>query len=116
MSASFIFANGLVDPEEYQEYNRSLAGAGDTGAEEGGADESADKDEAETEAAIPNPEKFVDALYIHYVALKFADGSTYVVLSDDPENLIDNTNYVCAGLGAESEYSTYMFNRLVDWS
>lgn len=50
------------------------------------------------------------------VALEFADSSTYVVLSDDPENLIDNTNYVCAGLGAESEYSTYMFNRLVDWS
>lgn len=57
---------------------------------------------------------FVDPYYVKYIALEYADGTTYVV--EDQENAVDNTNYVCAGLGEDQDVMTLVFNRMVDWS
>lgn len=106
MSASFIFANGIIDRSVYQE-ERMAAEAGKEPNAGGLA-------EAETENELPNPELYVDGWFIKYVALEYKDGTTYVVQSDDEANPVDNTNYI-AGVGEQSEYWTYLFNRLVDW-
>ena len=53
---------------------------------------------------------------VYYLGLEYEDGDVYTVISHhrDGEN-ISNTNYIMQGLGDEREFSTYAFNRLVDW-
>lgn len=57
--------------------------------------------------------RFVDPYYVRYLALEYEDGSSYVIL--DQDNNVDNTNYVCGGMGEEQDVMNLVFNRMVDW-
>lgn len=57
--------------------------------------------------------RFVDPYYVRYLALEYEDGSSYVIL--DQDNNVDNTDYVCGGMGEEQDVMNLVFNRMVDW-
>lgn len=58
--------------------------------------------------------KFVDPYYVKYIAVVYKDGTTYVV--QDDTNAVDNTNYICGGMGENCDAMNLVFNRMVDWS
>ena len=64
-----------------------------------------------------NKEQAYDPWYIYYAAVKYKDGSVYVVHEHGIEDLhscqvdIDNTGYAC---GTEDNHMVFVFNRLVD--
>ncbi|MDO4298470.1 MAG: hypothetical protein Q4C59_08355 [Lachnospiraceae bacterium] len=49
--------------------------------------------------------------FVEYLALRYKDGTEYVVVSRNDGDPVDNTNYTCS-YGTEN---LFMFNRLVDW-
>lgn len=57
--------------------------------------------------------RFVDPYYVTYIALEYQDGSRYVVLDDN--NHVDNTNYLCGGMGETQDVLNLVFNRMVNW-